>query len=254
MDFVNGNKTNSFFTVQLVGMPELLLKGYQFYIDITKNTNNINEKMKKIEENAKNEKYFKIINGLLYGILNDFSNTDLYFQLLYVANKDNFDSFLESLRKLLDENHMNLTPKNFEQIYIIFDKLAHMTNPKLNEILSLICRSFYPGNNLIANCDFFMAFLQFIKSKLNWIIENTTPNDNISGKVFIKILRLLSETHFYQNQPQMDTGIDANQFSETTNNEIIILSKLYSARRNDILKIERIKSPVLVGGGHGTGL
>lgn len=246
MDFVNGNKTNSFFTVQLVGMPELLLKGYQFYIDITKNTNNINEKMKKIEENAKNEKYFKIINGLLYGILNDFSNTDLYFQLLYVANKDNFDSFLESLRKLLDENHMNLTPKNFEQIYIIFDKLAHMTNPKLNEILSLICRSFYPGNNLIANCDFFMAFLQFIKSKLNWIIENTTPNDNISGKVFIKILRLLSETHFYQNQPQMDTGIDANQFSETTNNEIIILSKLYSARRNDILKIGRELIRILI--------
>ena len=63
MDFVNGNKTNSFFTVQLVGMPELLLKGYQFYIDITKNTNNINEKMKKIEENAKNEKYYKIIKG-----------------------------------------------------------------------------------------------------------------------------------------------------------------------------------------------
>ncbi len=64
--------------------------------------------------------------------------------------------------------------------------------------------------------------------------------------MFIKILRLLSETHFYQNQPQMDTGIDANQFSETTNNEIIILSKLYSARRNDILKIGRELIRILI--------
>ena len=67
-----------------------------------------------------------------------------------------------------------------------------MTNQKLNDIMSLICRSFYPGHNLIDNLDFFKRFLQFIKAKLNWVIENTTPIDNISGKVFIKIFQRYS--------------------------------------------------------------
>ena len=246
MEFSNSTVNNSIYSVHPSIVGEQLMKGYEYYLELTKNTNNVTEKMKKIEENSNKEKYLKIISGLLYGILYDYNNSDLYFQLLYVVNKDNYDSFLFYLFNLIEECHMEFTPRIYEQIYMIFDKLAHMNNNKLIEIMNLLCRCIYPGFNLLDNPNHFLNFLRFIKSKLNWIIENTSENENLSGKIFIKILRLLSETHFFQNNANNNTGSQKELFKEITNEQVIILSKLYSVKKNDILKIGRELIRILI--------
>ena len=99
---------------------------------------------------------------------------------------------------------MNLTHKEFEQIYIIFDKLITSNNIKLGNLLIIISRCIYPGIDMyIYNKDnkFFLNFLLFIKSKINFITQYTSNQLNLVGNIFIKILRLLSENHFFYTNP-----------------------------------------------------
>src|ERR1700685_4665585 len=56
---------------------------------------------------------------------------------------------------------------------------------------------------------------------------------HLSGLIFIKILRLICEHHFLTNQSYPDHAI----FCEILNDELHILSKLWSLKRDDILKI-----------------
>ena len=115
---------------------EQLEKSYNYYINITKNTNNNREKIEKVQKSIKNDNNYPIImEALLYGILYDSSNSELYFQCLLEINKDNFDCFLDCLKFLIDKSHMELSHSIFIQIYTLFDKVVHSNNYRLYDIL-----------------------------------------------------------------------------------------------------------------------
>ena len=231
-----------------------LKNGYDIIMKITKNGNNILEKIQKIQNFINTEEiYDKITKGILYGLIYDTNNIKQFSEYLYNLNTDNFNIFIDSLFKLLDDYHMNLTHKEFEQIYIIFDKLITSNNIKLGNLLIIISRCIYPGIDMyIYNKDnkFFLNFLLFIKCKINFITQYPSNQLNLVGNIFIKILRLLSENHFFYTNSKKKDYIKSNDelqyYQNIYENEIYILERLYSLSSENVFAIGRELIRILI--------
>ena len=111
-----------------------------------------------------------------------------------------------------------LQKEKFDKIYQIFEKLIKINVEKdfLVDIFIFICRKFYPGQDLLNSIinpeenyddlnaeefvqkNTFYKFLNFIKHNMEFILEYG-KEINLPGLVFIKVLRLLTESHVYQN-------------------------------------------------------
>ena len=266
-------------------------------LNLIKNCNTIDKKLSTIKENIKSENdYKKIIKGILNGMLFDENMSfDNYFHILYSINNDSYKKFLIDL-----ENVMSLTKlkvDKYEKIYKIFERLnkINVDNDDLSEILILICRNIYPGQNLLYsilsnnninnnmnnnynqninpnneenyNNNYFYKFLMFIKSNLNFILENDIKN-NMPGIIFIKILRLLCETHIYHPVYKLNNSDNLTEENITYNNntmnviantyqkigfndstkkligeiydiQIYILTKLYQEKKEKIFQVGR---------------
>ena len=232
---------------------EQIEKSFNYYINLTKNTNNNREKTEKIQKCIKNDnnKYIIIMEALLYGILYDSSNSEIYFKYLLEINKDNFDYFLEALKTLIDLSHMDLPHSIFMQIYILFDKVIHSNNSKLCEILNLLCRCIYPNSQLLyvdntTNSNDYLDFLRFLDKKVQFIVDisNIVNGINIVGCVFIKILRLLTETHFYitkkngENYKKLNISPEESKiYEEIYQLQIGIITKFFNQARDKVYKI-----------------
>ena len=262
-----------------------LQKGSLFFLNQIKNYNTLDKKIAMIKSlNLRDQLvYNQIINGILYGMLYD-TNMSLenYFQFLFTINQDHFKTFSYYLQRVISLG--KLKKEKFDKIYSIFEKLLkiNVDNESLVCLFIFICRNFYPGQdllNIIINPEendealsieeyvqknIFYKFLKFIKNNMKFILENKTEA-NIAGILFIKILRLLSETHVYQNNNdlisennninQKNSAIITNivetyqkiNFSEKTKKliseicdmQIDILTKLYTEKKQEIFSIGR---------------
>ena len=278
-----------------------LQNGSNELLNQIKNCNTLEKKISIIHNlvNLRNENdYFKIINGIINGMLFDENMTlDNYFNILYSINLDSFKMFIKTLLDLL--YFSKLGKDKYEKIYQIFEKLIKNNIDKndLFDFLILICRNFYPGQELISiiisnnnsnsisnnndannhnqninpnndgnkSNNYFYRFLLFIKSNLNFIFEND-KDFNITGVIFIKILRLLSETHIYHHIYKLGNNDDPNNLNNNASNllqiadtyqkigfneqtkktigeiydiQIDILTKIYKERKEKIFNIGR---------------
>ena len=294
------NKENQFSDISHK-MEIQLQKGSNELLNQIKNCNTLEKKISIIHNlvNLRNENdYFKIINGIINGMLFDENMTlDNYFNILYSINLDSFKMFIKTLLDLL--YFSKLGKDKYEKIYQIFEKLIKNNIDKndLIDFIILICRNFYPGkelissiisnnnsNNLSNNNDannynqninpnndgnksnnYFYRFLVFIKSNLNFIFEND-KDFNITGVIFIKILRLLSETHIYHHIYKLGNNDDPNNLNNNSSNllqiadtyqkigfneqtkktigeiydiQIDLLTKIYKERKEKIFNIGR---------------
>ena len=217
--------------------------------------------------------YQTVINGLLNEII--FEEDLRLVTCFQILDSINIDNFLYLLKKILQILEFTKLPySKFEKIYIIFDKFMHINNHEITEILILLCRNFYPGPKLLnsfliinnnSNENYFLTFLLFIKSKLNFIFDKNNYKINLPRIIFIKILRLLSETYMYNqmynnnNNSQINDLNNSNKKEEIlrtyeklnfndvikkniTNiidNEIYILTKIYQNSKENIYQIGR---------------
>ena len=116
-----------------------------------------------------------------------------------------------------------------------------------------------------SNENYFLGFLLFIKSKLNFIFDKSNDKINLSRIIFIKILRLLIETHIYNQIYNINNNTSQNNlnnfnkkeeilqiynqlnFNDTTkkyitnviDNEVYILTKIYQHSKENIFQIGR---------------
>ena len=275
-----------------------LQKGSNELLSQIKHCNTLEKKISIIRNlNLRNEKiYLMIVSGLLNGMLFDENMTlDNYFNMLYSINLDSFKQFINILLNLLDFS--KLIKDKFDKIYQIFEKLNKnkINNHDLIQIIILICRNFYPGQELTSSLinkngnnnsnsidnnqnqninpnneenslnNYFYKFLIFIKSNLDFIFENGKEY-NLPGIIFIKILRLLSETHIYHHIYKLSNGDSSNDLNNLANNlnqivdayqkiglnektkktigeiydlQIYILTKIYKEKKDDIFGIGR---------------
>ena len=275
-----------------------LQKGSNELQNQIKNCNTLEKKISIIHNlNLKNENiYCMIINGILNGMLFDENmSLDNYFNMLYSINLDSFKQFIKTLLNLLDFS--KLSKDKYDKIYQIFEKLTKYNINKydLIKIIILICRNFYPGQELISSLinnidnnnlininndqnqninpnneenstnNYFYKFLIFIKSNLDFIFENGKEY-NLPGIIFIKILRLLSETHIYHHIYKLSNDDNPNDlhnladnlnqiadtyqkigFNEKTKKvigeiydlQIYILTKIYKEKKDNIFDIGR---------------
>jgi len=292
-------QTNQFSDSSLT-IENYLQKGSNELLNQTKNYNTLDKKISRIQSlNLKNEKeYQMIIYGILNGMLFDENtNIDNYFQILFSINNDSFKSFLKILVDVLEFS--KIKKDKYEKIYQIFEKLnkINVDNQNLIEILIYISRNFYPGQDLTYsiinnnninnninnnhnqntnqninpnnaennsnNC--FYKFLIFIKLNLDFIFKNDT-NINLPGIIFIKILRLLTETHIYHHVYKLNNYDNLNEsnnnnshindiansyqkigfndqtkkfISEIYDIQIYILTKIYQEKKHKIFEIGR---------------
>ena len=262
-----------------------LQKGSLFLLNQIKNYNTIDKKISVIKSlNLQDEvQYTQIINGILYGMLyDDNMSLDNYFLFLFTINHDRFITFILKLADVISKG--KLKTEKYDKIYQIFEKLLKINTEKdyLAEIIILICRKFYPGQDLLnsiinpeenngeLNVDEFVQknsfykFLNFINNNLEFILENGKEM-NLTGIIFIKILRLLTETHVFQNNNNLNldenslnsknSAIFANiveiyqkiNFSEKIKKlisvvydmQINILTKIYTEKKQEIFSIGR---------------
>ena len=285
---------NQFIDLSLV-VENDLQKGSNELLNQTKNYNTLNKKILSIQSlNYKDEKEYQLlINGILNGMLFDENmNIDNYFQILYSINIDSYKTFLKLLADVLEFS--KIKKDKYIKIYQIFEKLNKINADSsfLIEIIILISRNIYPGqeltysiinnnnvNNDINNnhnqnlnpnnienisTNFFYQYLMFIKSNLDFIFKNDM-NINLSGLTFIKILRLLIETHIYHHVYKLNNYDSSNElnnnntYSEITNTyqkigfndktkkliseiydaQIFILTKIYQEKKNKVYEIGR---------------
>ena len=256
-----------------------LQKGSIILMNQIKNYNTLDKKIASIKSlNLKDDiEYMQIINGILNGMLFDEnSSLDNYFQFLFSVNRDSYKTFLIKLADVI--SYAKLKKEKFEKIYQIYDKLMSIYYEKydLVELIILICRKFYPGQELLNSIIYdnnseaddyiqknsFYNFLNFIKNHLEFILENDKVV-NLPGIIFIKIFRLLTETHIY-HQNLNNSGNNFNEktnaiitniintyqkinFSEKTkkliseiyDTQILILTKIYTERKKNVLSIGR---------------
>ena len=129
-----------------------LQNGSLFFLNQIKNYNTLDKKLLSIKSlNLKDEKeYQKIINGILNGMLYDENmSIENYFQFLYSINQDSFRTFLIKMADVI--SFSKLKKEKFKKIYQIFEKIIKINTDKssLREIIILICRQFYPGQDLL---------------------------------------------------------------------------------------------------------
>lgn len=232
------NQSTEFFTVEHSGVKESLLKGFKKYKDITSQFNKNHELESKIKEESKRD-YKSIINGLIYGILYEPLNTGIYFRHLVNINSDNYELFLTNLVKFIDDCHMELVPSNFDQIYIIFEKLSvsMVKNDILINLLIITARCFYPGLTLLSDPMYLLNFCKFIQKFTPWIIEHTTIHENICGRIFVKILRLFIEFHFYSKNNSIYANDKKEKFNQIKDIQLKILTDIYKSRKQNIFDI-----------------
>ena len=262
-----------------------LQKGSNELLNQIKNYNTLDKKILCIQSlNLKNEAdYQTYLYGILYGMLFDENmNIDSYFRLLYAINNDSYRTFFKILLDFMEFS--NIKHEKFEKIFQIFERFIKVNVDKKNliEMLVLICRNIYPGQDLTYsiisfnnlknnnsnigeenyNNNYFYKFLMFIKTNIEFIFENDI-NINLTGLIFIKILRLLIETHIYHNiyksndnDNSMDNINNSNindianiyekiGFSDQTKKfigeiydiQIDILTKLYTEKKEKILEV-----------------
>ena len=187
-----------------------LQKGSNELLNQIKNYNTLDKKITCIQSlNLKNEiEYQLILNGIIYGMLFDENmNMDSYFRLLFGINYDGYRTFFKILLDVLDFSKLKL--EKYEKIYQIFERFIkiHSDRKSLIEMLILICRNIYPGIDLINSIinynninnnninnnnnqnsninqnsnpnneenysnNYFYTFFIFIKSNLNFILDN----------------------------------------------------------------------------------
>ena len=277
MEKVNQNQFYDFSN----GVENELQKGSIFLMEQIKNYNTLDKKISSIKAlNLKDDvEYQKIINGILNGMLYDNNITLLnYFQFLFSVNRDSYKTFVIKLADVI--SYAKLKKEKYEKIYQIYDKLINIYYDKndLVELLILICRKFYPGQELINSILYddnksdidnfvqknsFYKFLNFIKNNLEFILENDKVV-NLPGIIFIKILRLLTETHIYKNKYNLSSDVNLNEkasaiitniistyqklnlsenikhlISEIYDTQILILTKIYKEKKQDVLSIGR---------------
>ena len=261
-----------------------LQNGSLFFLNQIKNYNTLDKKLLSIKSlNLKDEKeYQKIINGILNGMLYDENmSIENYFQFLYSINQDSFRTFLIKMADVI--SFSKLKKEKFKKIYQIFEKIIKINTDKssLREIIILICRQFYPGQDLLNSIiytdnindnnnidDFiqnntFYSFLRFIYNNLQFIFEND-KEVNLPGLIFIKILRLLTETHVYHQKFNLVSNENSNDKSSTVisnivdtyqkinfsenikklineiyNLQISILTKIYQEKKDNVLSSGR---------------
>ena len=283
-----------------------LQKGSNELLNQIKNYNTLDKKITCIKSlNLKNEiEYQLILNGIIYGMLFDENmNMDSYFRLLFGINYDGYRTFFKILLDVLDFSKLKL--EKYEKIYQIFERSIkiHSDRKSLIEMLILICRNIYPGidlinsiinynninnnninnnNNLNSNINqnsnpnneenysnnYFYTFLIFIKSNLNFILDNDITLNikiNLTGLIFIKILRLFGETftfHHIYKLNNNDNSMDSNNsttineiaktyqkvgFSDQTKKfigeiyelQVYILTKIYQEKKEKVFEIGR---------------
>ena len=260
------------------GVENELQKGSIILMNQIKNYNTLDKKIASIKSlNLKDDiEYMQVINGILNGMLFDNNvSLDNYFQFLFSVNRDSYKTFVIKLADVI--SYARLKKEKFNKIYQIYEKLLSIYYDKndLVELMILICRKFYPGQELLnsiiydnnSDDDFiqknsFYNFLNFIKNHLEFILENDKVV-NLPGIIFIKIFRLLTETHIY-HQNLNNSG---NNFNEKTNaiitniintyqkinfnektkkliseiydTQILILTKIYTERKKNVLSIGR---------------
>ena len=276
-------KSNQFIDISHL-MESNLQNGSKYIFQITNNQNSSEEIIKilqsKLASYNDETTYLKII----YGILNEMlfkenMRIETCFQILYAINRDNFQLFLDRFLETL--NNVKIPYEKYDKIYSIFEKIMHINNESVVQIFIIICRNIFPGIKLLysiiepSNVDYkenyFLKFLLFIKSKIDFILKHNI-NCNLPGIVFIKILRLLSETHMYHqiyrhnnfNELNEDNNNEqhpisrevlkdiSNEYkklafnenikqliSEIIDNESYILTELYKKAKNNIYKIGR---------------
>ena len=261
-----------------------LQKGSIHFQNQIRNCNTLDKKKSSISAlNLKDDsEYFLIIHGIINGMLYDENmNLENYFQFLFTVNRDSYKTFLITLRDVISFG--KLKKEKFDKIYQIFEKLIKVNFEKyfLVEILVSICRQFYPGqellnyiiysepnnndndaDNFIKN-NIFYKFLNFIKNNLEFIFEND-KEVNVPGIIFIKIIRLLTETHIYHNLYNLTSNENINEknseiintiisayqkinFSEKNKKliaeiydiEIYILTKIYEEKKQNVYDIGR---------------
>lgn len=122
---------------------------------------------------------------------------------------------------------MKLTNQVYEQIIFTFNKLIHMNSPKLVELMIILLRVVYVGIWVHERIEFYKSLLRFIKTKLNWITGSQNPF--LTGLVFIKVLRMTTENHFL--------ALSDTHYKEILGDELHILSKLWTLKRESILGI-----------------
>ena len=262
-----------------------LQKGSLFFLNQIKNYNTLDKKIAMIKSlNLKDQLlYNQIINGILGGMLYDNNmSLDNYFHFLFTINQDRFITFSKNLQNVVSWG--KLKKEKFDKIYQIFEKLIkiNLENDELVCLFIFICRNFYPGQDLLNtiinpeenNDDLsieeyvqknpFYKFLKFIKNNMKFICENRIE-ENLPGIIFIKILRLLIESHVYQNNNdlisdnnninQKNSAIITNiietyqkinfsaktkkLISEIYDMQIDILTKLYTEKKKEIFSIGR---------------
>ena len=273
-----------------------LQKGSKELLNIIKNENTLDKKISRIQLlNLKNDEkeYQNILYGILYGILFDENmNFESYFSILIAINYDSYITFLKILADFLEFS--NLNKEKYDKIYQIFERFIKIKidSKYLIDILIIICRNIYPGQELICSIigdnainnnsndnhnqntnpnqeenftnNYYYKFLIFIKSNLNFILENDMIK-NLTGLVFSKILRILSETHIYRHIYSNDNSLDLNnsnnnstlieiantyqkvKFSEQTKKlineiydiQIYILTKLYQEKKQKVFEMGR---------------
>ena len=277
-----------------------LQKGSNELLNQIKSYNTLDKKISYIQSlNLKNEiEYQLILNGIIYGMLFDENmNMDSYFRLLFAINYDGYKTFFKILLDVLDFSKLKL--EKYEKIYQIFERFIkiNIDRKSLIEMLILICRNIYPGIDLINSIisynnninnnnlnnnnqntnpnneenfsnNYFYTFLIFIKSNLNFILDNDITLNikiNLTGLIFIKILRLFGETftfhHIYKlnnNDNSTDSNINAtiNEIAKTYQKvgfndqtkkfigeiyelQVYILTKIYQEKKEKIFEIGR---------------
>ena len=266
------------------GIESELLKGSIFFLNKIKNCNTLDKKIAIIKSlNLRDPLiYNQIINGILYGMLyDDNMNLENYFHFLFTINLDQFKTFYLKLQNVISMG--KLKNEKFDKIYQIFDKLIkiNLENDYLVNLFIFISRNFYPGQDLLNTLinpeedndalsteefvqkNTFYKFLKFIKNNMKFILERAP--ENLPGVIFIKILRILIETHVYVNNNnlisennninQKNSAIITNiietyqkiNFSEKTKKlisevydmQIDILTKIYTEKKQEIFSIGR---------------
>jgi hypothetical protein len=132
------------------------------------------------------------------------------------------------------ETLTKFTTKDILTITMICDKLSVMTNPLLIDLFFCLFRIFYCGTWILDNLESYRILIQFIKSKLSWIInlkQNHNHAINLIGVLFIKILRMVSENLATINLIS-DNRIN---YKDILADEIYILNSLWENKKEEIL-------------------
>ena len=263
------------------GVENELQKGSILFMNQIKNYNTLDKKISSINSlNLKDDnEYQQIINGILSGMLFDENMTlENYFQFLFSINRDSFKTFIIKLADVI--SYSKLKKEKYDKIYQIFEKLINVNFEKsdLVELMILICRKFYPGQELLNSLIYddkdnnvdnfvqknsFYKFLSFVKKNLEFIFDNDKIV-NLPGIIFIKILRLLTESHVYQLNYNLSSDENNNDktsaiitnivstynkinfsekikklISEIYDTQIFILTKIYNEKKNHVFSVGR---------------